>query len=323
MDGELRFKIAREGRELRWYVLRIFQSLPWNITSMVHKIRTTLKRRSNLPACIGKPLPPQSGIIPASLKSSSGGSGGSSNPSENEVHLYKEILREDRIWTAISGWQICRRHSVDTLIFKCVWFDWHHGESKRKVYTHTLLTRRFLGCVKRILKGVIIPVLRRGLGKNSCTRIDCHCLHRRRFKTRFEICKDEDGELSDIRAIRRHSAEIIIRYVMIHYKGVTHYDWLQKGCRTQEGDTQGSDTLSFMRIKHEINILLNKLDWWQKKKNVKKEVIQSSSPTVIQTKQKQLQMSRSRGRWIIKSVEDQNKMQSTNFYCPRRKNEFW
>ena len=32
-------------------------SLPWNITSKVHKIRTTLTRRSNLPACFGEPMP--------------------------------------------------------------------------------------------------------------------------------------------------------------------------------------------------------------------------------------------------------------------------
>ena len=39
-----------------------------DITRTVHKIRTTLKRRSNLPACIGKPLSPHSGKIPASSK---------------------------------------------------------------------------------------------------------------------------------------------------------------------------------------------------------------------------------------------------------------
>ena len=53
-----------------------------------------------------------------------------------------------------------------------------------------------------------------------------HSLHGRRFKTKLEICKNADKELSDIRAIRRHSAEIIIpsrmtNYVMFH-KGVTH-----------------------------------------------------------------------------------------------------
>ena len=34
---------------------------------------------------------------------------------------------------------------------------------------------------------------------------------RRSFKNKFEACKDEDGEMSNIRAIRRHSGEMIIR----------------------------------------------------------------------------------------------------------------
>ena len=78
-----------------------------------------------------------------------------------------------------------------------------------------------------------------------------------------------------------------------------------------------------MWIKHEIHTLLQKLDWWQKKKNVKKEIIQSSPPTAMQTKQRQLQISRSRGRWIIKFIKDLNRMQSAEFTRPRRRNEFW
>ena len=51
-----------------------------------------------------------------------------------------------------------------------------------------------------------------------------HCLHRRRCKTRFEICKNADEELSDIRAIRIHSVERIMssrpmNYVMFHHRG--------------------------------------------------------------------------------------------------------
>ena len=66
-----------------------------------------------------------------------------------------------------------------------------------------------------------------------------------------------------------------------------------------------------MWVKDEINIPLQKLNWWQKEKNVKKKIIQSSSPTTMQTKQKQLQISRNRGRWRIKFIENLNKMQST------------
>ena len=103
-------------------------SLPWNITGKVHKIRTTLKRRSNLPACFGKPLPPRCGKNPASSKSSSGSSGGSSNPMSihprtKSDYTNRKILREDRIWTTILGCQTCRKHSFETLIFKYVYLD--------------------------------------------------------------------------------------------------------------------------------------------------------------------------------------------------------
>ena len=75
--------------------------------------------------------------------------------------------------------------------------------------------------------GVTLPVLRRRFQnqlEGEFTYEDwLHCLYRRRFKTRFETCKDEDGELTDIRAIRRNSAEIGIpsrlrNDVMIHYR---------------------------------------------------------------------------------------------------------
>ena len=68
----------------------------------------------------------------------------------------------------------------------------------------------------------------------------------------------------------------------LHKKGIK---W---EVHTKEGDAQRSDTLSTIRIKHEINLLLQKLDWWQKKEKKKKEITHSSSPTTIQTKLKQL-----------------------------------
>ena len=45
-------------------------------------------------------------------------------------------------------------------------------------------------------------------------------------------------------------------------------------------------------------------------KERKEEIIQSSSPTTMQRMQNNSQISRSRGRWIIKFIEDLNKMQS-------------
>ena len=70
-------------------------SSQWNITSEVHKIRTMLKRRSNLHACIGKPLPPQKRENPGLLESSSGGSGNSSsNPLSIHPRTKSIFLRE-------------------------------------------------------------------------------------------------------------------------------------------------------------------------------------------------------------------------------------
>ena len=74
---------------------------------------------------------------------------------------------------------------------------------------------------------VILPVLRKIQNQleGEFTYEDwLHCFYRRSFKTRFQICKDEDGELSDIRAIRRYSGEIsipprLMNYVKIPYKG--------------------------------------------------------------------------------------------------------
>ena len=57
---------------------------------------------------------------------------------------------------------------------------------------------------------VILPVLRKKIPnklEGEFTYEDwLHCFYRRSFKTRFEICKDEDGEFSDIRAFRKHAA---------------------------------------------------------------------------------------------------------------------
>ena len=45
--------------------------------------------------------------------------------------------------------------------------------------------------------------------------------------------------------------------------------------------------------------------------------------TTMPAKQKYLQIQRNRGRRIIKFIDDLSKMQSTEFTCPQRRNEFW
>ena len=65
---------------------------------------------------------------PDLLESSSGGSG---NSSSNPSSMHPRVKSIDIQWnssrtefgTTISGWQTCRRHCVDTLILKYVWFD--------------------------------------------------------------------------------------------------------------------------------------------------------------------------------------------------------
>ena len=118
-----------------------------------------------------------------------------------------------------------------------------------------------------------------------------------------------------------------MNYVMFHHRGgdteecvtqrrsdtqreYTHYIWGY----TYSVVVCGSSTRSMFHCKSWIVT---------KGKNVKKKIMQSSSPTTMQTKQKNLQISRSWGRWILKFIEDLNKMQSIEFSCPRRRKQFW
>ena len=71
-------------------------------------------------------------------KSSSGGSGGSSNPTS--IHLKakctytkKEIPKADRIWTLIPGCTKCKRDSFETRMSKCVTnMVRHHDQDERE-----------------------------------------------------------------------------------------------------------------------------------------------------------------------------------------------
>ena len=145
------------------------------------------------------------------------------------------------------------------------------------------------------LGGVILPVLRRKfqneLEKNSRIRIDCI------------------ASTAEIIIPSRLMNYVMVQYkgwhTMIQYKGVTHYDSLQKECHTKKITHEevthclscGSSTRSILCCRSWIG---------GRKKNVKKDIKQFSSPTAMQTKQKQLQMSRSPGRWMTKFIEDLN-----------------
>ena len=67
----------------------------------------------------------------------------------------------------------------------------------------------------------------------------------------FEICKDKDGGMRDNRAIRKHSGEIIIPQRLMKHVKILHKEY----------------NSSIMWIEHEINIPLQNLNWWKKKKN--------------------------------------------------------
>ena len=104
-------------------------SLPWNITGKAHTIRTTLKRRWIFKRASGNRCLHDAGKNPASSKSSSGSSGGSSNlvsihpRTKSNYRKRKESFEKTKIRTTIPGWQTCRKHPFETLVFKYVYFD--------------------------------------------------------------------------------------------------------------------------------------------------------------------------------------------------------
>ena len=159
-------------------------------------------------------------VARASSKSSSGGSGGSSNPTSihlnaKSMYVKKEINKEDRIWTIIPGCQKCKRDSFEIRISKCV---------KKQVRLHDQDERETVGAM---YWDVILPVFRgrfrNQLEKEFTDEDWLHSFYLGSIKTRFEICKDENGESRYIRAIQGHSGGVIIsprlmNYLMIPYK---------------------------------------------------------------------------------------------------------
>ena len=202
-------------------------------------------------------------------------------------------------------------HSFDTRISNCVTnIVRHHDQDEREAD----------GAMHR---SIILPVWR-GRFQNQLekdfTDEDClHCPYLGSFKTRFEICKDENGEIYIyiymfiyiyIRAIQVHSGGMIVsprlmNYVMIpeRWKPFIYH---------------------VSRVERETNTPLQKLDRWQEERNVKKEGRQISSlllilSTAMQTKQNLSQISRNQGKYIIKFIGDLNKMQCTRSTCPQHK----
>ena len=124
-------------------------------------------------------------VAPASSKSSSGGSGGSSNPTSihleaKSIYVKKEIPKEDRNWIVILGCPKCKRDSFETRISRCVTnMVRHHDQDERETDGGKC---------------------RNQLGKEFTDEGWLHSFYLGSIKTRFEICKDENGELRYIRA---------------------------------------------------------------------------------------------------------------------------
>ena len=276
-------------------------SLPWNITSRVHKIGTTLKRRSNLHACIGKPLLPQKRCNPSFFESSSGGSvSNSSNPLSMHPRMKSIYVRKSFERTEFGLQFLDDRRAENTpwilsssrMYGSTPWRTWEKKRAQRIGRCHTSSFE------KKVPKRT---------GEEFTQKDWLHCLH---SGNNHSIETDElcDG------SVQRGDT------LWFSTKG-THYDSLQKECHTKKITHEevthclscGSSTRSILCCRSWIG---------GRKKNVKKDIKHFSSPTAMQTMQKQLQMSRSPGRWMTKFIEDLNKMQSIAFTCPRRKNEF-
>ena len=77
-------------------------------------------------------------VAPASSKSSSGSSGGNSNPTSIHliakfIYVKKEIPKEGSIWTKLLGCPKCKRDSFETRISKCVTnMVRHHDQDERE-----------------------------------------------------------------------------------------------------------------------------------------------------------------------------------------------
>ena len=114
----------------------------------------------------------------------------------------------------IPGCQKCKRDSFETRSSKCVTNTIrHHDQDERE-------------SDEAMHWNVILPVLNgrfQNQREKEFTDEDwLHCLYLGSFKTRFEICKDENGGLRYIRAIQGHSNGMIISPRLMNYVMIPH-----------------------------------------------------------------------------------------------------
>ena len=172
------------------------------------------------------------GVIPASRRETAASSNDSelvlthsrteSNRQGRNIQIYtKEIPKKDRFWNTILGFLHNERHSMVTRISKEVTHRVRHrdqDEQKEDGAMHW---------------DAILPTLKRNSRvnwKRMSKNIDwIECLHRGSCKTRFEFCKDADGELVYIRAIQGHSGGTFIHPELMNYVPISH-KWKQFIC---------------------------------------------------------------------------------------------
>ena len=100
--------------------------------------------------------------------------------------MKKEIPKEDRIWTIIPGCPKRKRDLSETRISKCVTnMVRHHDQDEQETdgarHCHGVLS---------VLKGKF----RNQLEKEFTDEDWLHCFYLGSIKTRFDICKDENGK---------------------------------------------------------------------------------------------------------------------------------
>ena len=128
-------------------------SLPWNITSKAHKIRTTLKRRWIFKRASGDRCLHDAGKTRLPRKAAVAAAAAAATPrqyirGQSPATEKKTILREERIWSKISGWQTCKKTFLrDYHLQVCLLRhkDRRHSEEARATYwdvTHPVLRRR-------------------------------------------------------------------------------------------------------------------------------------------------------------------------------------
>ena len=88
---------------------------PWNVTSKVHKIRTTLKRRWIFKRASGNRCLHDAGKTWPPRKAAAAAAGAAAIlcqyiRGQSPTTEKKRVLREGSIWTMISGWHTWRRH---------------------------------------------------------------------------------------------------------------------------------------------------------------------------------------------------------------------